>query len=193
MAKLKQGQSDKNQSNTEEILTDSQENYPVSDENSKDAANIAGITAILEERCRSLDEINDKYKRLSADFDNFRRRTIKEKEEIGAFVTEKIVCELLSVMDNFERAVDMSTSSDDAAGLKLGIEMIFRQFGAVLTRLGVEPIEAVDCQFDPAQHEAVARVTDDDKPEGTIVSQVQKGYKLKGRIIRPSMVNVVGN
>ncbi|WP_371370630.1 nucleotide exchange factor GrpE [Sporomusa aerivorans] len=145
----------------------------------------------LDEKSRLLDEMTDRYKRLQADFDNFRRRTRQEKEELSAVVAERIVCELLPVVDNFERAT--ASTATDVETLSTGVQMIFRQLNNALCQLGVEPINAVGNLFDPTQHEAVMRVEDACQPEGMIVEELQKGYKINGRTVRPSMVKVVGN
>lgn len=145
----------------------------------------------LDEKGRLLDEMTDRYKRLQADYDNFRRRTRQEKEELSIIVTERIICELLPVVDNFERAT--ASTSTDVNALTTGVEMIFRQLNNTLAQLGVEPIIAVGNMFDPTQHEAVLRLEDSDQPDGMIVEELQKGYKVNGRVIRPSMVKVVGN
>lgn len=148
------------------------------------------VTA-LNEKSRLLDEMTDRYKRLQADFDNFRRRTRQEKEELSIVVAERIICELLPVVDNFERATASSTT--DLETLTTGIQMIFRQLNNSLCQLGVEPVIAVGNMFNPVEHEAVMRVAADDQPDGMIVEELQKGYKVNGRVIRPSMVKVAGN
>ncbi len=148
------------------------------------------ITA-LNEKSQLLDEMSDRYKRLQADFDNFRRRTRQEKEELSSIVAERIICELLPVVDNFERAT--ATTATDVETLATGVQMIFRQLNNALSQLGVEPINAVGNIFDPTQHEAVMRVEDANQPDGTVIEELQKGYKVNGRVVRPSMVKVVGN
>lgn len=148
------------------------------------------ITA-LNEKSQLLDEMSDRYKRLQADFDNFRRRTRQEKEELSNIVAERIICELLPVVDNFERAT--ATTATDVETLATGVQMIFRQLNNALSQLGVESINAVGNIFDPTQHEAVMRVGDANQPEGMIIEELQKGYKVNGRVVRPSMVKVVGN
>ncbi|MBP2637921.1 MAG: grpE [Firmicutes bacterium] len=145
----------------------------------------------LDEKNRLLDEMTDRYKRLQADFDNFRRRTRQEKEELSAVVAERIVCELLPVVDNFERAT--ASKAADIETLATGVQMIFKQLQNALTQLGVEPVNAVGTMFDPNQHEAVMRVEDSTQPDGMVVEELQKGYKVNGRVIRPSMVKVAGN
>jgi molecular chaperone GrpE len=148
------------------------------------------LQAELIEKDRLLAEAADKYKRLLAEFDNFRKRTGKEKEDIKLVVTEQMISELLPVMDNFERAI--KNAAEETASFSAGVEMIFRQFNAVFAKLGVEAIPTEGCQFDPAWHEAVMRVEDSGKAEGTILAEIQKGYKINGRIIRASMVQVAG-
>ncbi|HWR38118.1 MAG TPA: nucleotide exchange factor GrpE [Patescibacteria group bacterium] len=146
---------------------------------------------LLEEKNRLLDETNDRLKRLQADFDNFRRRTRQEKEELSGIVTERVVTEFLPVVDNFGRA--LTSSTPEAGSFVTGVEMIYRQFVGVLEGLGVETIQVIGEQFDPARHEAVMRVEDPEKADGVIVEELQKGYSLRGKVIRPSMVKVVSN
>lgn len=146
----------------------------------------------LELKNKELEEENNKYQRLYADFDNFRRRSQKEKEEMGILIGEKILQEFLPVMDNFERALSGSQTSD-AAALQKGIEMIYKQFNTVFEKIGVEPIDALNQIFDPQYHQAVMREENSDQPDGMIVQELQKGYQYKGRVMRPSMVKVVSN
>lgn len=152
---------------------------------------ISKVLSALAEKNRLLEEHAERYKRLQADFDNFRRRTRQEKEELSVIVTQGIVTQFLPVIDNFERAI--SSSSAEEGGLRTGIEMIYRQFTQVFEKLGVEPIAAVGAQFDPQQHEAVISVEDPGQPDGMIAEELQKGYLLKGKVIRPSMVKVFKN
>ncbi len=146
----------------------------------------------LADKERLLEECNDRYKRLQADFDNFRRRTRQEKEELSNIVAQNFVLELLPVIDNFERAL-CSTSFQDADKILSGVEMIYRQLIQVLEKSGMKTVEAVGQIFDPQQHEAVMRVEDAEQPDGMIVEELQKGYAVKGKVIRPSMVKVVSN
>lgn len=133
--------------------------------------------------------LNTKYLRLMADFQNFKRRTEKDKSEIYARANESIVTELLTVSDNFERALAEDTASADENFLK-GMELIFEQFKGVLEKFGVKEIEAEGADFDPNFHNAVM-MEDTDKVESGKVSEVlQKGYTLNGRVIRASMVKV---
>lgn len=143
------------------------------------------------EKDRLLAEAEDRYKRLYADFENFRRRTRQEKEELANVVAQGLILELLPVLDNFERALH-SLDDQEAAGVIDGIGMIHRQLVAALEKAGLSPLETVNQEFDPQYHEAVLRVEDDERPAGTIVEELQKGYSVRGKVIRPSMVKVVG-
>jgi len=150
------------------------------------------VLRATEEKQRLLDETLNRLKRLQADFDNFRRRTRQEKEEIGAIVTKDIMVKLLPVLDNFERALAMASGGNQPEWFA-GIEMIYRQLMSTLERLGLTPIDAVGKPFDPNLHEAVARVEDDTYNEVTVIEELQKGYQLHGKTIRPSMVKVAGS
>lgn len=150
------------------------------------------MMAVLQEKNRLLEENTERLKRLQADFDNFRRRTRQEKEDLSSIVAQNIILELLPVLDNFERALS-TASAQDAGGVLSGIEMIYRQFSRALEKNGLTAIEAVGSPFNPEQHEAVMRVEDSEKEDGTVVEELQKGYVVRGKVIRPSMVKVVGN
>lgn len=183
--------------NKQEQLTPEQENVQTAtttDENPEIcfvSEDVKQFMTALDEKSRLLDEMTDRYKRLQADFDNFRRRTRQEKEELSAVVAERIVGELLPVLDNFERAT--ASKATDVDTLATGVQMIFKQLHNALTQLGVEPVNAVGTIFDPTLHEAVMRVPDDTQPDGMVVEELQKGYKVNGRLVRPSMVKVIGN
>ena len=135
------------------------------------------------------EELNVKYMRLMADFQNFRKRADRERSEIYARANENIMTGLIDVLDNFERALaDDSAEGDE--GFKKGMELIFNQLKDVLTKSGLEEIEAECTDFDPNFHNAVM-MEDTDKVESGKVSEVlQKGYMLNGRVIRASMVKV---
>ena len=138
-----------------------------------------------------LAEKENRYLRLQADFENFRRRTRQEKEELASVVTQNLLKDLLPFLDNFERA--LAAGGNDEGGLRAGVEMMYKQLVEALKKEGLEYIETKDKPFDPNFHQAVMRVEDAEKEDGTIVAELQKGYMVKGRVIRPSMVQVVGN
>ena len=129
--------------------------------------------------------------RLRADFDNFRRRSAKEREELAAVVTQGILTDMLPLLDNFERA--LSAEGSDLDSFRAGVSMIYKQMQEALVKNGLEVIDTKDKKFDPNFHQAVMRVQDPEKEDDTIEQELQKGYMVKGRVIRPSMVQVVSN
>lgn len=133
----------------------------------------------------------DKMLRLRADFENYRRRSTKEQAELGDTVTQALIKDLLPIIDNFDRA--MSAEQKDGDAFKKGVEMIYTQLGEILKKDGLEVIETEGKKFDPQFHQAVMRVENPDLPDDTIAQELQKGYMVKGRVIRPSMVQVVSN
>ena len=145
----------------------------------------------VETLAAALQEKDNRLKRLQADFENFHRRTSKEREEIGNVVTQELLKNLLPIVDNFDRA--MATEQQDGEAFKKGVEMIYTQLGETLKNVGLEPIETEGQKFDPNFHQAVMRVENPDLDDDTIAQELQKGYIVKGKVIRPSMVQVVSN
>lgn len=152
---------------------------------------IEALKGQVEKLTGDLQEKKDRLLRLQADFDNFRRRSAKEREEISAVVTQNFCKDMLPLLDNFERA--MAAETKDVEAFQKGVEMIFTQFQEVLKKNGLEQIEAVGQKFDPNFHQAVMRVEDPEKEDDTVAQELQKGYMVKGRVIRPSMVQVISN
>lgn len=130
---------------------------------------------------------DEKYMRLMADFQNYKRRTEKEKAEVFSYANEKIVTELLSVLDNFERALAQESADEKYAE---GMELIFRQMSDVLTKAGLAEIDAVGKEFDPNFHHAVMTDDNADFESGQVTAVLQKGYTLHDKVIRPAMVRV---
>ena len=133
------------------------------------------------------EDLNTRYMRLMADFQNFRRRTEKEKSDIYAFGNEKLVSDLLPVLDNFERALAAAPEGDKFAE---GMELIYKQMVDVLKKNKVEEIEAEGKVFDPNLHNAVMRQAKEGAESDTIITVLQKGYTLNGKVVRPSTVIV---
>jgi molecular chaperone GrpE len=140
-----------------------------------------------EEAKKAEEAESERYMRLMAEFQNFKRRAAKEKSDIHAYANEKIVGDLLPVLDNFERA--LSTETEDE-GYAKGMQLIFEQLKTALGNAGLEEIKAMDEEFDPNVHNAVMTETIEEKEDGTITKVLQKGYKLKDKVVRPSMVAV---
>ena len=135
------------------------------------------------------DELNDHYKRILAEFDNYKKRSQKEKESLYSSVLSDVIEVMLPVVDNLENALKAETQDEN---YKQGIELVLKQFKDVLKSKGVEEIPAVGETFDPSLHEAVSSVQDSDKNAQEIVQEYRKGYKIGSRVIRHSMV-VVAN
>jgi molecular chaperone GrpE len=150
----------------------------------------------LKAKAAQADEHWDKLLRVSADFDNFRKRAARERQEAIKFANESLLEKLLPVLDNFEMAIAASGSSANASqsdaveSLKTGVSMIYSQLKNVMTEAGLEEIDATHKAFDPNWHEAVAQQDSVDVPEGCVLQQLRKGYKLRDRLIRPAVVVV---
>ena len=172
----------------EQLVENAAETTPSPETETAEAAPVEDKAAALE---AELKEESDRILRLQADFENFRRRTAKEKEELAAVITQNILGDLLPLLDNFERA--MAVEQTDGEAFQKGVEMIFTQLREVLDKHGLQSIEAEGQTFDPNFHQAVMRVEDSDAPDGTITQVLQKGYQAKGRVIRPAMVQVAGS
>jgi len=144
---------------------------------------------ILQEK---LAEMQDKYIRLSAEFDNFRKRTLKEKMDLSKYAGEDVLIKTLPLVDDFERALDAMEKSSDEEALKTGVALIYNKFQAFLSQSGVNEIEALNCPFNFDIHDAVAKVAvEETDKKGKIIDVIQKGYFLKDKVIRHSKV-VVG-
>lgn len=139
---------------------------------------------------QDFDNKDSQLKRLAADFDNFRRRQNQEKEDLAKYAYEKLFVDILPVLDNFERALNLSKDAKDISSIISGIEMIQKQLLDIMSRNGLEIIKALGNPFDPNFHEAVQQIVDDEKESETVINELQKGYLLNGRVIRPSMVVV---
>nr|WP_281252221.1 nucleotide exchange factor GrpE [Sediminibacillus massiliensis] len=136
------------------------------------------------------DELYDRLLRLQAEYDNFRKRTQKEKEADRKYKSQALVTELLPVLDNFERALETEIKEDSTESFIDGVKMVHRQLKDALEKEGVEEVKAEGETFDPNVHQAVMQVEDDQYESNTVVQELQKGYMLKDRVIRPAMVKV---
>ncbi len=136
----------------------------------------------------SLDEANDKFLRLAAEYDNYRKRTAKEKAELNSACKSAVIAEFLPVIDNLDRALAHNT--DNADEYKKGVEMIITQFYAALEKLGIESFGETGDAFDPNLHNAVMHIEDEDLGENTVAAVFAKGYRLGEKVIRPATVQV---
>lgn len=148
----------------------------------------AVLQKLLAEQTTRAEDYYNRLLRLQAEFENFRRRTRQEKEDFYKYASEQLVCALLPVLDNFERA--LAAEGESIESFKSGVEMIHRQFQEVLAGEGVTAIPAVGEPFDPARHEAVLQGESAEHPDNTVMEEFRRGYVLKDRVIRPAMVKV---
>ena len=149
---------------------------------------------LLQEKVDKLEEelkqSEDKYLRLYAEFENFKRRKNKEIETNNVYKSQKVITEILPILDNLERALQVESDNEEIKSLLKGVEMVYEGLLNVLKSEGVELIETENAQFDPNYHHAVMQEEDSEKESGAILDTFQKGYKLKDRVIRPAMVKV---
>ena len=143
----------------------------------------------LQKKQEELDELTDRYKRVMAEFENYKKRSSKERENLYGSILGDVVEAVLPVLDNLENASKVETKDEN---YKQGVELVLKQFKDVLKSKGVEEIEAIGTTFDPELHEAVSSVQDENKESQEIVQEYRKGYKFGNKVIRHSMV-VVAN
>jgi len=156
-----------------------------------DASQQAESSAEDAERFRKEAEVwYDRFVRLQADFDNYRKRTAQEREEWVRSASRRLVEKLLPVVDHFELAAASSRQNRDFDALAKGVDMILRQLEQLLREEGVEPIETVGRPFDPELHEAIMRVDSAEHGEGVVVEEVRRGYRMHGKVLRPALVKV---
>lgn len=140
------------------------------------------------EEASAEEQESERYMRLMAEFQNFKRRAAKEKSDIHAFANERLIGDLLPVMDNFERALE--TETEDIEGYAKGMQLIFEQMKTALEKAGLKEIDALGLDFDPNVHNAVMTDNTEEYENDKISKVLQKGYKLNDKVVRPSMVAV---
>ncbi|WP_413773580.1 nucleotide exchange factor GrpE [Paenibacillus campinasensis] len=166
------------------------EQEPAAEAEAAEAAGDTAAQAEIERLRNELSETQQRALRAQADFDNFRRRTQKEKEELAKYASSKLIQELLPVIDNFERALQASEDNPEFESFSKGVNMIFRQLEQVLAAEGLTAMNSVGQPFNPEFHQAIMQVESDEHEEGIVVEEVQKGYMLKDKVLRPAMVKV---
>jgi molecular chaperone GrpE len=149
-----------------------------------------GASDLLEKKAIELKEANDKYLRLVAEFENFKKRSSRDQLEYMKYAYEPVLREILPILDNLERAYFHSKESQDIEKFIEGLQLILKQGQEALTKLGVSPIPAKGELFDPMKHQAISQVETDEIAENHVVDEISKGYLFKDRVLRPSMVSV---
>lgn len=160
------------------------------DEAIRSNGDAAGLEKRVEQLEKQLEEEHNLYLRTLADFQNFRRRQEEENRQLRQFANRELILALLPILDNFERALAAAEQSQSYEALVGGVALTLRQMQDFLKKNGVQAIEAVGQEFDPNYHEAVMRVEDPEHPENTVVEELQRGYAMHDRVLRPSMVKV---
>jgi molecular chaperone GrpE len=153
-------------------------------------ARVGRLEAELKERVAEVEALNDRLLRLHAEFENYKKRMARERSEFVKFANEALILEFLPVLDSLERALATARSAAEAQAVAEGLEIILRLFQTTLEKVGVKVIEALEREFDPNLHQAVAQVESPDGRDNIVMEEVRKGYLLEGRLLRPSMVKV---
>ena len=181
---------EKNENLQEEVVEESVENA----EETAEVVEEKTAEKLLQEKIEKLEEevkaSEDKYLRLYAEFENFKRRKNQEIETNNIYKSQKVITEILPSLDNLERALQVDSDNEEVKALRKGVEMVYEGILNALKSEGVEVVETENVQFDPNIHHAVMQGEESDKESGVILDTFQKGYKLKDRVIRPAMVKV---
>ncbi|MGU9966583.1 nucleotide exchange factor GrpE [Bacillus sp. N1(2025)] len=174
----------------QEEVTEQAEQAASQEQHEETAGQEEALQHQIDELQGLLDEKENKLLRVQADFENCKRRSRLEMEAAQKYRSQNVVTEILPALDNFERALQVEAESEQTKSLLQGMEMVRRQLMDALEKEGVEAIEAVGQEFDPNLHQAVMQVEDENFGSNIVIEELQKGYKLKDRVIRPSMVKV---
>jgi molecular chaperone GrpE len=177
-----QDQKDQEQEEVKGVAEEQEPQAKISSEATEEQETEDNRIEEMEQRWR---EMNDKYLRLSAEFDNYRKRTLKEKTELIKSAGERILGEILPVMDNFERALQSMETATDVPALREGVELIYSTFKDFLTQQGVQEMECIHAEFNPDLQEAVTKIpAPTEEMKGKVVDCIQKGYTLYDKVIR---------
>jgi molecular chaperone GrpE len=160
------------------------------EEEKKDETQLDILKERLKESENQAKELEDRLLRVAADFDNFKKRTAREFENLVKFANESLITKLTDTLDNFERALDHARNSTDFDNLHQGVKLIYESLKDVLEKQGLKPIKTVGEKFDPNFHEAISQKESDEYPEGIIVDEISKGYILNNRVIKAPKVIV---
>ena len=189
------GKEDKDKEQKEELKSENNpfaQNSVLQDEqDSKESASddtecIDAISSLKDE----IEKINNQYIRLAADFDNYRKRQAQEREALLKYGAEETLKKMIEALDNIDRAKTSVENVDDVNTVKESYNLVFKQIYDVLSKMGLEVIDTEGKEFDPNFHEAVMQTPTSEYPENTIIAEMQKGYKLGDKVLRPSLVNV---
>ncbi|MRX71321.1 nucleotide exchange factor GrpE [Bacillus lacus] len=186
---------EKRTENVEEIFEETaspaaEEAGGIPEESAVEETSEANEASKIEELEAKAEESENRLLRLQADYENYRRRVKLDQEAAHKYRAQSLISEILPALDNFERALQIEAADESSKSLLQGMEMVYRQLIQALQSEGVEKIEALHQPFDPHLHQAVMQVEDSSYEPNTVLEELQKGYKLKDRVIRPAMVKV---
>jgi len=170
-----------NKENAEEVLSEAE----ISNDKTEEEASVR-----TDEYKEKYEDLNNKYLRLAADFDNFRKRTIQEKEELSKYASCEVLKKLTTVLDTFDRAQEHLKEIDNCQTVKESYDVAIKQLIETLKKCGMEEIEALGKEFNPNEHEAITQVPTSEFEPDTVAFVAQKGYKMGDRVIRPALVGV---
>jgi len=187
--KSKNIKNEKDIENVKDCINQTEKSEDICSENCNSGEKLQEILEKLQQKTNEAEDYFDRLQRIAAEFDNYKRRTIKEKETIYKDSVAEIISGFLPLLDNFDRALS-SCDGEDLTGVIEGIKMIQKQFKDLLHKYGISEIEAVNHKFNPELHEAVIHVEDGSFEEGIVIEELRKGYKCGDKVIRPSMVKV---
>ncbi len=159
----------------------------------QDIKDLEAEVTVLRDELAKKDDYQDVALRLQAEFDNFRKRSAKERQEFIKYANEGLILELVGILDNFERSIKAADQKQDFKLLHQGVDMISKQLHKLLQEKGLKRIECVGETFDPVKHEAIEVVESDDAKESEVLEELQAGYMLNDHVLRPAMVKVVKN
>lgn len=190
MAKDKKKKQEEIKEKTQEEIKEKNLEDEFDKKSQKKEENLESAKLEIEKLKSEVEDWKNSYLRKQADFQNFTKRKEKEMEELRKFASEKIIVKLLDGIDNLSRAVETSKQMSDFESLSKGVEMTLNQFKEILKAEGVEAIDTKDKEFNPQEHMAVMVEENEEIKENHVIEEFQKGYKLKGKVVRPSMVKV---
>ncbi|MCM1338235.1 MAG: nucleotide exchange factor GrpE [Muribaculaceae bacterium] len=174
----------------EDIVTNEENNNAEQAQTEEEQAVEAPANDSNEKLQQEYDKLNQQYVRLAADFDNYRKRQEAERENLIKYGTENALKSMLDVLDNFERGQKALEKVEDCVKVKESFELVHKQVREALAKLGLEEIKAIGEEFDPNFHDAVMQTPTSEHPEHTVITELQKGYKLGDKVLRPTLVNV---
>lgn len=181
----------KDRTDNEEIVEELNEDEIVSEETEVfENSEVEEVVSEVDQLKSQLQAEENKYLRMLADYDNFKRRAALDKEALEKYRAQSLMTSIIPVIDNFARAISVEAKTEEAQSMMEGMNMIYRSLIESLNSEGLVEIESLDKEFDPNFHQAIMTDSDPDKPSGIVLEELQKGYILKDRVLRPSMVKV---